>query len=90
MTETAGKPSTRRASRAKGLKIERIHTTEGVHPYDEVTWETRDVVQLEDRRDDLRAAGCRVPGLLVAQRLDDRHDEVLPRRRRLSGAGVGP
>ena len=45
MTETAGKPSTRRASRAKGLKIERIHTTEGVHPYDEVTWETRDVVQ---------------------------------------------
>lgn len=45
MTETAGKPSTRRGSRTKGLKIERIHTTEGVHPYDEVTWETRDVVQ---------------------------------------------
>ncbi len=46
MTETAaGKPSTRRGSRSKGLKIERIHTTEGVHPYDEVTWETRDVVQ---------------------------------------------
>ena len=45
MTETAGKPSTRRGSRTKGLTIERIHTTEGVHPYDEVTWETRDVVQ---------------------------------------------
>lgn len=45
MTETAGKPSTRRGPRSKGLKIERIHTTEGVHPYDEVTWETRDVVQ---------------------------------------------
>lgn len=27
------------------LKIERIYTTEGVHPYDQVTWEYRDVVQ---------------------------------------------
>src|SRR4029079_13306289 len=27
-----------------GLTIERIHTTPGVHPYDEVTWELRDVV----------------------------------------------
>lgn len=45
MTETAGKPSTRRGTRTKGLTIERIHTTEGVHPYDEVTWEKRDVVQ---------------------------------------------
>ncbi|WP_068265183.1 vitamin B12-dependent ribonucleotide reductase [Janibacter limosus] len=45
MTETAGKPSTRRGARTKGLTIERIHTTEGVHPYDEITWEKRDVVQ---------------------------------------------
>ncbi|MEN3121045.1 vitamin B12-dependent ribonucleotide reductase [Janibacter terrae] len=45
MTETAGKPSARRGSRTKGLTINRIHTTEGVHPYDEVTWEKRDVVQ---------------------------------------------
>ncbi|MFT4298903.1 MAG: vitamin B12-dependent ribonucleotide reductase [Aeromicrobium sp.] len=28
-----------------GLAIERVYTTEGVHPYDEVTWERRDVVQ---------------------------------------------
>jgi ribonucleoside-diphosphate reductase alpha chain len=28
-----------------GLAIERLYTTEGVHPYDEVTWERRDVVQ---------------------------------------------
>jgi ribonucleoside-diphosphate reductase alpha chain len=28
-----------------GLTIDRIFTTEGVHPYDEVTWERRDVVQ---------------------------------------------
>ena len=29
----------------KGLTIERIYTTEGTHPYDQVTWERRDVVQ---------------------------------------------
>ncbi|MGC4769452.1 vitamin B12-dependent ribonucleotide reductase [Micromonospora sp. DT44] len=27
-----------------GLKMERVWTTEGVHPYDEVSWERRDVV----------------------------------------------
>ena len=29
---------------ATGIVIERVYTTPGVHPYDEVTWETRDVV----------------------------------------------
>ncbi len=29
---------------ATGLRLERVWTTEGVHPYDEVTWERRDVV----------------------------------------------
>ena len=29
----------------KGLTIERIYTTAGVHPYDSVKWERRDVVQ---------------------------------------------
>jgi len=28
-----------------GLQIERLFTTPGVHPYDDVTWERRDVVQ---------------------------------------------
>ncbi|MCI3933496.1 vitamin B12-dependent ribonucleotide reductase [Streptomyces sp. AN091965] len=48
MTETTSGPA--RGSRAKGakggkgLRIERIHTTPGVHPYDEVAWERRDVV----------------------------------------------
>jgi len=28
----------------KGLQVPRVYTTEGVHPYDEVTWERRDVV----------------------------------------------
>jgi ribonucleoside-diphosphate reductase alpha chain len=29
----------------RGLRVERIYTTSGVHPYDELTWERRDVVQ---------------------------------------------
>jgi ribonucleoside-diphosphate reductase alpha chain len=28
-----------------GLTIERLYTTDGVHPYDQLTWERRDVVQ---------------------------------------------
>ncbi len=32
-------------SKNKGLTIERLYTTAGKHPYDEVTWERRDVVQ---------------------------------------------
>jgi ribonucleoside-diphosphate reductase alpha chain len=45
MTETVSGSAPRggRGSR-KGLTIGRIHTREGVHPYDEVTWERRDVV----------------------------------------------
>ncbi|MFG2046366.1 vitamin B12-dependent ribonucleotide reductase [Micromonospora sp. NPDC048935] len=33
-----------RSKAGAGLKIERVWTTEGVHPYDEVSWERRDVV----------------------------------------------
>ncbi|MDQ1669153.1 MAG: ribonucleoside-diphosphate reductase alpha chain, partial [Actinomycetota bacterium] len=47
MTETShDKPEViRRGARSKGLTIGRINTTAGVHPYDGVTWERRDVVQ---------------------------------------------
>lgn len=46
MTETAGaRAGARKNGRGKGIAIERIYTTPGVHPYDEVTWEKRDVVQ---------------------------------------------
>src|SRR5689334_14879571 len=34
----------RNKSVANGLRVERVWTTAGVHPYDEVTWERRDVV----------------------------------------------
>jgi ribonucleoside-diphosphate reductase alpha chain len=49
MTETVSGSAARggkRGSKAggKGLRIQRIHTTDGVHPYDEVTWERRDVI----------------------------------------------
>jgi ribonucleoside-diphosphate reductase alpha chain len=39
-----GKKGAGGGKRPTGLTIERIHTTPGVHPYDEVTWERRDVV----------------------------------------------
>jgi ribonucleoside-diphosphate reductase alpha chain len=60
MTETANSEATQKDAAAKepkaaaksatakrgngGLKMRRIHTTAGVHPYDQVTWERRDVV----------------------------------------------
>jgi len=39
---TQASPTTQ-AGRAR-LRMQRIHTTPGVHPYDQVTWERRDVV----------------------------------------------
>ena len=48
MTETTNGPArgsrTKGSKASKGLRVERIHTTPGVHPYDEVVWEHRDVV----------------------------------------------
>src|SRR5918996_1775702 len=51
MTETvSGAPATggsragTRGKRGQGLRLERVYTTPGVHPYDAVTWERRDVV----------------------------------------------
>jgi ribonucleoside-diphosphate reductase alpha chain len=48
MTETDSRRKSaekRAAGRATGLRIDRIFTTPGTHPYDEITWERRDVVQ---------------------------------------------
>ncbi|HEU0286658.1 MAG TPA: vitamin B12-dependent ribonucleotide reductase, partial [Nocardioidaceae bacterium] len=33
-----------RPRRDAGLRVERVYTTPGVHPYDEITWQRRDVV----------------------------------------------
>src|SRR4051794_12045730 len=47
MTETVSGAArtTRKSHKGAGLTIERVFSAEGVHPYDEVTWERRDVVQ---------------------------------------------
>src|SRR5437764_5566304 len=51
MTETvngaggvSGVATQRGQRRGQGLRLERVYTTAGVHPYDAVTWERRDVV----------------------------------------------
>ncbi|RLV50059.1 vitamin B12-dependent ribonucleotide reductase [Nocardioides mangrovicus] len=45
MTETVSGAHQASASEGDGVRIERVFSTEGVHPYDELTWERRDVVQ---------------------------------------------
>jgi len=45
MTETTSGQAARKGRKPrKGLTIQRIYTTPGVHPYDEVSWERRDVI----------------------------------------------
>jgi ribonucleoside-diphosphate reductase alpha chain len=44
MTETVSGQARRGRGARKGLKMERIFTRPGIHPYDEVQWERRDVV----------------------------------------------
>jgi ribonucleoside-diphosphate reductase alpha chain len=48
MTETvgtgAGSAAGKKSKAAGGLSVKRVFTTEGQHPYDQVTWEQRDVV----------------------------------------------
>ena len=43
MTETVSGGSASQTT--SGLTMERVFSTKGVHPYDEITWERRDVVQ---------------------------------------------
>lgn len=45
MTETASGAATGASATGKGLTLKRVFSTAGVHPYDEITWERRDVVQ---------------------------------------------
>ncbi len=44
MTETTSGTARSTGGRARGLVIGRVYSKPGVHPYDEVTWERRDVV----------------------------------------------
>ena len=48
MTATAARATRRKTADTapkKGLVVERVFTKPGVHPYDEVEWDRRDVVQ---------------------------------------------
>jgi len=45
VTDTTAFTDASGAGTGKGMTIDRIYTTPGVHPYDAVTWEYRDVVQ---------------------------------------------
>jgi len=45
MTETTSGARTSARRKGRGVTVHRIFTTAGVHPYDEVTWERRDVLQ---------------------------------------------
>jgi len=45
MSDTVINRPTSKVKGGKSLTVERIYTTEGVHPYDTVTWDRRDVVQ---------------------------------------------
>ena len=48
MTETVSTGATgttKGTTKGTGLTLERVFSTEGVHPYDAITWERRDVVQ---------------------------------------------
>jgi ribonucleoside-diphosphate reductase alpha chain len=43
-TKTMTRTTVKQQPKGKGLKVERVFTTAGTHPYDEVAWESRDVV----------------------------------------------
>jgi ribonucleoside-diphosphate reductase alpha chain len=46
MTETvSGATGSTKKSKSSGLSLERLWSTPGEHPYDQITWERRDVVQ---------------------------------------------
>jgi len=45
MSDTVINRPTAKSKAGKGLQIERVFSTPGVHPYDQVIWERRDVVQ---------------------------------------------
>ena len=45
MSDTVINRAAGKGKLGKGLSIERVFTTPGTHPYDQVNWERRDVVQ---------------------------------------------
>ena len=52
-TRTAGAKGAEVTVQNTGLTIQRLYTTPGVHPYDDVEWERRDVVQTNWKTDEV-------------------------------------
>ena len=77
-------------TRATACVVERVYTTAGRAPLrrGDLGAARRRHDQLARRLDQLRAARRRVPGLLVGQRRQHRHHQVLPRRGRHRGPRV--
>ena len=77
----------------EGLTFERFFTREGVHPFDEVEWETRDAVipNYKEGGNAFEQRDVEFPIGLVAERHEHRRPEVLPRHPRHARARVlGP
>ncbi len=45
LSTTKSRSARPKPTKVAGLVVERVFSTEGMHPYDEVTWERRDIVQ---------------------------------------------
>ena len=67
-------------ARRGGLRVSRLFTDKGTHPYDELTWERRDAV-ITNWRDGTTASSSVIWSSppLVAERHQHRGPEVLPR-----------
>ena len=83
--KTGGRQKTRRfltmattSTQTEGIKVERRHTTPGVHPFDEIEWEFRDAVIGDPENPAFEQRGVEFPVDVVAERHEHRRAEVLP------------
>ena len=94
MTETVGVDtgsnghSVKDGARKLGLRVERVHTSEGVHPYDEVTWARRDVVMTNwrDGTVNFEQRGVEFPESWSLNAVNIVTSKYFPRRGRHAGA----
>ncbi len=62
----------------QGIKVDRRHTTPGVHPFDEIEWEFRDAVIGDPENPAFEQLGVEFP-ITWSERDEYRRPEVLPR-----------
>jgi len=80
------------ARRQRGLRLERVYTAPGVHPYDAVTWERRDVVMTNwrDGTENFRQQGVEFPDFWTVNAANIVTTKYFPRRGQLAAARVEP